>query len=195
MNPIRRLYNAVVTLSTHRHAEAALLGVSFAESSVFPIPPDAMLVPMMLNNRAKIWRYAAICTAGSVAGALLGYAVGSVLYHTVGEPLIALYGLTEKAQHFQALYHQYGAWVIVLKGVTPIPFKLVTIASGMAHFPLLEFVVLCALTRGARFFALGALIHWQGETMLATLEKRLELISILFVAALVAGIALTLWLA
>lgn len=171
---IRKLYDWTIRMSNHPRAGWILFFVSFAESSFFPVPPDAMLVPMVLANRKKAWMFAGICTLSSVLGGLLGYAIGAWMYDTLGHWLITLYGMEEQARHFRELYQEYGAIIILLKGLTPIPYKLVTIASGMAAYPLLPFIILSAITRGVRFFAVTALLHHYGEPVQAYLDKHLE---------------------
>ena len=184
---IRRMYNWAMRMANTRHAVAALFGISFTESSFFPIPPDAMLVPMVLANPKKAWYYAAVCTVASVLGGLLGYALGSVFYDTIGQKIIAFYHLEQQAENFRLLYGQYGAEIILLKGLTPIPFKLVTIASGLAAYPLLPFIILSTITRGARFFLIAGLLKWKGETARLFIEKHLERITLAFLAIIVLG--------
>jgi len=184
---IRRMYNWAMRMANTRHAVAALFGISFTESSFFPIPPDAMLVPMVLANPKKAWYYAAVCTVASVLGGLLGYALGSVFYDTIGQKIIAFYHLEQQAENDRLLYGQYGAEIILLKGLTPIPFKLVTIASGLAAYPLLPFIILSTITRGARFFLIAGLLKWKGETARLFIEKHLERITLAFLAIIVLG--------
>lgn len=184
---IRSIYNWAIRMANHRHAMSVLFGVSFAESSFFPVPPDAMLIPMVLANPKRAWLFAAICTAGSVLGALLGYALGSVFYETIGQKIIAFYHLQQQAENFRTLYAHYGAEIILLKGLTPIPFKLVTIASGLAAYPILPFILLCAITRGARFFLIAAFLNWKGEAARLFIEKHLERLTLAFLAILIIG--------
>ena len=155
---LRRLYDWTLSLAAKPSAPYALAAVSFAESSFFPVPPDAMLVPMVLARPDRAWFYASVCTAASVAGGFVGYAIGALLYDLLGAWLFKIYGLTEGAEAFRAAYGEYGHWVILLKGLTPIPYKLVTITSGFAGYDLFLFAVLSIVTRGARFFILAALL-------------------------------------
>lgn len=185
----RRLYDWVLRMAHHRHAIPAMAGVSFAESSFFPIPPDVMLVPMILARRDKAYLIATVCTVSSVLGGCLGYFIGYALLESVGQWLIALYHMQDKIADFQKLYGEYGTWLILLKGLTPIPYKLVTIASGIAHFPFALFVILSIVTRGARFFIIAALLKRFGEPVQAFIEKRLGLLGWLFLIALVGGFA------
>ena len=155
---LRSLYDRVLALAETRWATPALAAVSFAESSFLPIPPDALLIPMVLARRERAWLYAFVCTAGSVLGGLFGYAIGYFLAPLAGK-LLALMGHGGGLASFQAAYARYGVWVILVKGLTPIPYKLVTIASGIAHFSLPMFVGASVLTRGARFFIEAALLQ------------------------------------
>src|SRR6476469_5152347 len=149
---LRGLYDKVVELSKGKHALTALAAVSFAESSFFPIPPDVVLVPMALAQPQKARLYALVCTIASVIGGLVGYAIGALLYDTLGKWLISAYGYGDGVQAFRDAYDKWGAWIILIKGMTPIPYKIVTIASGFAGYNLLAFAVLSLITRGARFF-------------------------------------------
>ncbi len=185
----RALYDWTLRMARHRHAMRYMGAVSFAESSFFPIPPDVMLVPMMLARRDKIWTIALVCTIASVAGGILGYAIGYFLYETVGEWLIRLYGLQKGAADFENWYAEWGAAIILIKGLTPIPFKLVTIASGLAKFNFGIFVITALITRGARFFLIAALISRFGAPIQDFIEKRLNLVATAFLVLLVAGFA------
>lgn len=187
---LRKLYDWTMGIAAKPNAERWLAGISFAESSFFPIPPDVVVVPMVLANRERAWRIAAICTVSSVLGGLFGYSIGYLLFETLGKQLIAFYGYTDGFDKFNALYAEYGAWVILIKGFTPIPFKLVTIASGVAHYNLLMFTLLSLITRGARFFLIAALLKKYGAPIQEFIEKRLTLVTSVFVIALVGGFAL-----
>jgi membrane protein YqaA with SNARE-associated domain len=187
---IERLYRWILALAASKNAEGALAAVAFAESSFFPLPPDLMLIPMVIARPDRAWRIAAICTVSSVLGGLLGYAIGAVLYDTVGQWLIGIYGLQNKATEFNALYAEYGLWVILIKGLTPIPFKLVTIVSGIAHFNLGVFVAACVVTRGVRFFVVAALLRKFGAPIQAFIERRLTLVFLVVLACIVGGYAL-----
>jgi membrane protein YqaA with SNARE-associated domain len=184
---LRRLYDWCVDSSGKPHAAWVLGAVSFAESSFFPVPPDIMLIPMSLARPERAWFFAAVCTVTSVAGGLLGYFIGAVLYDTAGQWLIQLYGLGGKVDAFRAGYAQYGALIILLKGLTPIPYKLVTITSGFAGFNLGLFIVLSIITRGARFFLEGFLLNRYGERARTIIEKRLGMWAALAAAGVVVG--------
>ena len=185
---LRKLYDRVFDLARSRHATKALAVVSFAESSVFPIPPDVMLAPMILARPEKAYFYAGVCTLASVLGAMLGYAIGYFLID-VGMMILSWLGKADTFEASKALFQQHGAWVILIKGLTPIPFKLITIASGIFQFNFPLFVALCAVTRGGRFFVEAFILKTWGPVMMEMVEKRLALFSIIGLVALVAGIA------
>jgi membrane protein YqaA with SNARE-associated domain len=184
---LRGLYDWVMRLAAHKRALPALAVISFLESSVFPIPPDVMLVPMVLADRTRAFRIALVCTIASVLGGLLGYAIGYYLFETLGEWVVRTYGLQAGLAAFRAGFDEYGIWIILIKGLTPIPYKLVTIASGAAHFDLFTFVWASILTRGVRFFLVAALLWKFGEPIRSFIEKRLTLLTWLFLIALVGG--------
>jgi membrane protein YqaA with SNARE-associated domain len=188
------LYGWCVAAAGKPHAVAILIAVAFAESSFFPIPPDVMLVPMSLARPDRAFRIAAWCTVASVAGGMLGYAIGALLYDSVGAWLIHLYGYGDKVEAFRAAYAQWGAWIIVLKGLTPIPYKIVTITSGFAGYNFFLFVLLSVITRGARFFILAFLLHRYGDAARHIIEKRLALWTWLFLGILIFGIVVALYL-
>ncbi len=184
---LRSLYDWVIRLAGHPRAIPILGVVSFLESSFFPIPPDVMLIPMVLANRDKAFRIALVCTVCSVLGGLLGYAIGYYFFETIGEWVVRTYGLQSGLATFRAGFAEYGIWIILIKGLTPIPYKLVTIASGAAHFDLFTFVWASIVTRGVRFFVVAALLWKFGEPIRAFIEKRLTLVTWLFLIALVGG--------
>jgi membrane protein YqaA with SNARE-associated domain len=184
---LRQIYEWTLSLAASRHAVWALAVVSFVESSFFPIPPDALLVPMIIADRQRAWFYALVATSSSVLGGFLGYAIGFFAFDTIGEPLLRFYGVTEQYHSLQHLYDQWGAWLIVIKGATPIPYKLVTIASGAFHFDLATFTVASVISRGIRFFLIAALLWRFGEPIRDFIEKRLTLVFSVSVAALVGG--------
>lgn len=184
---MRRLYDWVIRLAGHPRAIPAMGVVSFVESSFFPIPPDVMLVPMVLANRQKAFTIALVCTVCSVLGGLLGYAIGFYFFETIGAWVVKTYGLQAGMEKFRDEFARYGIWVILIKGLTPIPYKLVAIASGAAHFDLFTFLWASIVTRGARFFLVAALLWKFGEPIRAFIEKRLTLVMWLFLIALVGG--------
>ena len=184
---LKRLYDKVIALSESPKALPTLAAVSFAESSFFPIPPDVVLVPMALAQPHKARLYALVCTIASVLGGILGYAIGAFLYDTVGHWLISIYGYGDSVEAFRAAYARWGAWIILIKGMTPIPYKIVTIASGFAGYDFFMFVVLSIITRGARFFLEAELLRHFGEPIREFVEKRLTLVTTGFLAVLVGG--------
>jgi membrane protein YqaA with SNARE-associated domain len=175
---LRRLYRWVLELSERPSAPWALAGVSFTESSFFPIPPDVMLVPMCLARPDRAFRYASICTIASVLGGLLGYGIGYILYDTLGSFLIQLYGYGAQAEAFRAAYAEWGHWIILIKGATPIPYKIVTITSGFAAYNLVWFFILSVITRGARFYLVAGILYLWGEPAREFIEKRLEIVAV-----------------
>lgn len=184
---LRRLYDWCIAAADKPYATRLIVAVSFAESSFFPVPPDVMLIPMSLARPDKAYRYALVCTVASVAGGIVGYLIGALLYDSVGQWVIHLYGYGDKVEAFREMYRQYGAWIILLKGLTPIPYKLVTISSGFVGYNFVWFVVLSAITRGARFFVLAFLLHRYGASAREVIEKRLGLWTAIGAAALVGG--------
>jgi membrane protein YqaA with SNARE-associated domain len=184
---LRGLYDYVLKLAAGRHAEPALFVVSFAESSFFPIPPDVMLAPMCFAKPGRAYRYALVCTIASVLGALLGYAIGYLVFETVGQAILNFFGYGGKEEALRASYAQYGVWIIFLKGLTPIPFKLVTIVSGAMKFSLPIFVGACIITRGLRFFIEAFVFKTFGPTLAPIIEKRIGLFMLLFAVVLVGG--------
>ena len=170
-----KLYRRLITLAEGPSAPYALAAVAFAESSVFPIPPDVLLAPMALARPKQAWAFALICTVASVLGGILGYAIGALLFDTLGQWLIHLYGYGDKVEAFRTAYAQYGSLIILLKGLTPIPYKIVTITSGFAGFNLPLFIILSLITRGARFFVEAFLLNRYGARARGIIEKRLGL--------------------
>jgi membrane protein YqaA with SNARE-associated domain len=170
---LRRIYDWCIAAAHKRYAMWVMGSVSFAESSFFPVPPDVMLIPMSLARPERAWTYAMVCTVTSVVGGILGYAIGALLYDSVGLWLIQLYGYGDKVEAFRAGYAEYGAWIILLKGLTPIPYKLVTITSGFAGYDIWLFILLSMITRGGRFFIVAVLLNRYGTTIREAIEKRL----------------------
>jgi membrane protein YqaA with SNARE-associated domain len=187
---INRLYSRTLAIAAHRHAMAAMALISFAESSFFPLPPDVLLVPMTLARPRRAWLIATVCTITSVVGGYVGYAIGYFLFDTVGRPLLEFYHAMDKYEAFKSAFAEWGAWIIVLKGLTPIPFKLVTIASGAAQFNLVSFTLAALVSRSLRFFLLAALLWRFGEPIREFIERRLMLVTSLVAAALVGGVVL-----
>ena len=191
---LRPFYDWTLRVSGHRHAERWLALVSFVESSVFPIPPDVMMIPMILSDRSKAWRIAAIATVASVLGGLFGYAIGALFFDAIGQPILELYGKADKFDAFAEMYNEWGAWVVFGAGVTPFPYKVITIASGVTRLDLLIFVVASVLARGIRFFAVAGLLWYFGPPIRRVLEKHLGLITTLFFVLLLGGFVALKWL-
>jgi membrane protein YqaA with SNARE-associated domain len=187
---LRQLYNWTMSFAAHRNARKALAGISFAESSFFPIPPDVLLIPMVLAERRKAFEIAAICTIASVIGGMLGYAIGAFLYDTVGQWVVNLYNLQDKMETFKAQYEEWGLLIILLAGFTPIPYKVFTITSGLLAYDFGLFVLLSAVGRGGRFFLLAALLYYFGEPIRGFIERRLEVLTAGVAAIAVAGFVL-----
>ncbi len=184
------LYDWTISLAGSKHAPLALGAIAFAESSFFPVPPDVILVPMTLAEPKRAWYFAVLCTIASVAGGALGYAFGALFYDTIGHWLIQLYGYGEKMEALRAFYAQWGALFIVVKGFTPIPYKLVTIVSGLLDYNFALFIGLSLLTRGARFFVLAAAINHFGERIREKLESHFGLFIGVMGAIVVVGFVL-----
>ena len=170
---LRRLYDWCIAAAGKPHASWIMGVVSFVESSFFPIPPDVMLIPMSLARPDRAYFYATLCTVTSVAGGVLGYVIGAYLYDSVGLWLMQLYGYGDKIEAFREAYAEWGAWNILLKGMTPIPYKIVTIASGFAAYPILPFILLSFVARGMRFYLLAFLLNRYGPRARVMLEERL----------------------
>jgi membrane protein YqaA with SNARE-associated domain len=187
---LRRIYDWCIASAGKPHASWIMGIVSFAESSFFPVPPDAMLIPMALARPDKAWYYATLCTWTSVLGGLLGYFIGAALYDTVGHWLIQLYGYGDKVEAFREAYATWGTWIILLKGVTPIPYKIVTITSGFAGYNVFLFVIFSIIARGMRFYLVAFLLHRYGVQARAIIEERLGFwVTISFVVLVVGVIA------
>ncbi len=170
---LRQLYQRVLRLAASRNAPVWLAAVAFAESSFFPVPPDALLIPMALARPDRALRYALIATVASVVGGMLGYLIGYALFDQVARPLLALYHYEAAYAAFQARFAQVGLWIILIKGLLPIPYKIITIASGAAQFDFATFVAASAVTRGARFFLWALLLKYFGEQARGFIERRL----------------------
>jgi membrane protein YqaA with SNARE-associated domain len=161
--------------------------IAFAESSFFPIPPDALLVPMALARPRSAWKFAAICTAASVTGGALGYLIGFAVFDQIARPILNFYGYGSSYAAFQAMFQEYGLRIILVKGLTPIPYKIVTIAAGAARFDFWLFMGASVLTRGARFFLVATLLHFFGDTVRDFIERRLTLVTSVLAVAVVGG--------
>ncbi len=190
---LRRIYDWCVLAAGRPHATWLMGLISFVESSFFPIPPDTMLVPMSLARPDRAWFFAHVCTVTSVAGGVLGYYIGAALYDSVGSWLISLYGYGDKVEAFRQAYAQWGTWIILIKGVTPIPYKIVTITSGFAGYPLLMFIFLSFVARGMRFYLLAFLLNRYGPQARTIIEERLGFWVTVTAVLLVVGIVAALY--
>jgi membrane protein YqaA with SNARE-associated domain len=184
---LNHFYARTLALAASRYAMAALALVAFAESSFFPLPPDLLLIPMILARPRRAFLLAAICTLASIAGGFLGYAIGYFLFDAIGRPILEFYHAMGRYDALKAAFAQWGVWIIIIKGLTPIPYKLVTIASGVAQFPIVPFALASLVSRSLRFFLLAALLWRFGEPVRDFIEQRLMLVTSLFAAALVGG--------
>ena len=191
---LRSLYQRTLSLAESRHALRALAAVAFIESSVFPIPPDVLLIPMILATPQRAFRLAAVCTGASVLGGMLGYAIGYFAFETLGEPVLRFYNAMDRYRELQASFNEWGVWIIVLKGMTPIPYKLITIASGAFKFDLVAFILASIVSRSLRFFLVAALLWRFGAPIRDFIERRLALVTSVFVAILVGGFLLVRYL-
>jgi len=184
---LRRIYDWTMAQAARPNALRVLGIVSFAESSFFPIPPDAMILPMVLARPERAWTIALVATVTSVVGGIAGYAIGYYLFETIGMWVIDLYGYHDKFEAFRAAYAEWGLLIILVKGLTPIPYKIVTIASGAAAFDFPMFVIASIVTRGARFFLVVALLKYFGPPIRTFVERRLTLVTTVFVVFVVGG--------
>jgi membrane protein YqaA with SNARE-associated domain len=184
---LRRLYDWMMRLAANDKAPHALFGISFIESSVFPIPPDVMLVPMVLANRAKAWAYATVCTVGSVLGGIAGYAIGYYLFELLGEPILKLYGYGQRFQETADLFNAWGVWILIAKGWTPFPYKVLTIAAGAFKMEIVPFILASIVARAMRFYLVAGLLFWFGPPIRQFIERRLSLVTTLFLVLLVGG--------
>ena len=183
---LREFYKRVMSAAAHRHAKWWLAIVAFVESSVFLIPPDVMLIPMVLSNRVEWWRIALICTIASVAGGIAGYTIGMFLFDTIGQFLLDFYSYENRFGDFIAKYEKWGMWAVFGAGLTPFPYKVITIASGVARFDLLVFIISSTAARGLRFFLIAWLLYYFGATISNIIEKYFGLITIALLFSIVA---------
>lgn len=186
-NMLRRMYDWCLEAAETKRAKYIMYAVAFAESSFFPLPPDLMLIPMILANRILAWRLALGATIFSVIGGVLGYAIGYYLFATVGQWIIENYGLHHTFERFQTEFKTYGFWIIALKGLTPIPFKLVTIASGVAHFNMMQFLIASTIARAFRFYLLSAMLYFFGPITKKYIEKYLTVALLVSLGIIIIG--------
>ncbi|MWD28135.1 DedA family protein [Aquicoccus sp. SCR17] len=184
---IRRLYDRTLALADHPHALWALAVVAFLESSVFPIPPDILMIPMILATPRRAWLIAGVALAASVLGGLLGYAIGALAFEGIGRPILETLGKADAVAEFNTRFNDFGFWAVLAAGVTPFPFKVITIMSGWTGMPLVTFIATSILARGLRFFVVAALLRVFGAPIRDFIEKRLGLMFTLFVVILLGG--------
>jgi membrane protein YqaA with SNARE-associated domain len=187
---LRSLYNWTISLAQSPHALWALAIVAFVESSFFPIPPDVLMIPMIIARPSRAFLIAAVATVASVTGGLFGYYIGAVLMESVGMPILEVYGKSASFEDMSAVFNEYGAWAVVVAGVTFLPFKVITIASGVTGLPLTVFIVSSIFARALRFFLVAALLWKFGAPIRDFIERRLGLVFIIFCVALLGGFAL-----
>ena len=191
---LHQMYDLMLKLSAHTNAMFFLFLVAFAESSFFPIPPDVMIIPMVLATPNKAWRIAGLATIASVLGGYFGYVIGAFCFDWIAKPILEMYNALEQFQEFEDYYHKFGAWIVFAAGLTPFPYKIITIASGVVHLDLFVFTVASILARGMRFFFVAWLLKKYGEPMKVFIEKNLGWLSVLFLILLIGSFMLIKWL-
>jgi membrane protein YqaA with SNARE-associated domain len=191
---LRALYDRTIRMAEHPHALWALAVVSFAESSVFPIPPDVLMIPMILARPSRAWTIAGVALVASVLGGLLGYAIGALAYESIGQPILAAFGKAEAMVAFNTRFNDFGFWAVLTAGVTPFPYKVITIMSGWTAMPLGTFIATSILARSLRFFLVAGLLWKFGAPIRDFIERRLGLLSIFFVLLLLGGFYITRYL-
>lgn len=184
---VRKVYDWMLAMSASPNAMWFLALVAFAESSFFPIPPDIMLIPMVLAMPAKAWRIAAVATVSSVLGGYFGYGIGVFFFDLIAKPILSFYGYMQQFDVFKDYYHQLGAWIVFGAGITPFPYKVITIASGVVHLDLVTFTIASVIARGMRFYLVAWLLKKYGAPMKIFIEKHLGMLSILFLILLIGG--------
>lgn len=185
---LRPLYNWILRRAARKDAVWWMAGVSFAESSFFPLPPDVMLVPMCLAQPKKLWWYVNVCAFASLIGGAFGYAVGYYLFESVGRLIIDLYNAQESFTRFQEMFSLYGPWFLILKGVTPIPYKLLTITAGFAKLDFTIFMLCSVVARFSRFYMIAILLHFYGPQVQEIIEKRLMLVTTVLLVIVIGGL-------
>jgi len=184
---LRKMYDGTLALASSPHALWWLAAISFIESSFFPIPPDILLIPMVLAAPTRAWKIALVCTVSSVLGGLFGYYIGFALFDVLGQPLVDFYGYGDKFLLGQEYYNRFGEWIVAISGITPFPYKVVTITSGFMNMPVDTFIIVSLIARGIRFFLVAALLWKFGAPIQSFIEKRLGLLTILFFVILIGG--------
>lgn len=191
--PLRRLYNWTLAWASHPKAQLALFCIAIVEASIFPIPPDVLLLLMAVSRPETAFRLAAITTAGSTIGAIIGYLIGMFLFVAIAQPILEFYQAIDVFHQVQDKFIEWGVWFVVIAGFSPIPFKIVTIAAGAFDLAFLPFVIAAVLSRAARFYMEAAIMHWGGESLRNFVEKHFQLLTMIVTVVVVGGFAL-LWL-
>ena len=186
---VKATYDYMLNLASRPNAMYFLFVVAFIESSFFPIPPDVMLIPMVLAAPSKAWRIATVATIASVLGGAFGYAIGVFFFDLIARPILTFYGYMHQFDVFKDYYHEWGAWIVFGAGITPFPYKVVTIASGVVHLDFVVFTLASVVARGMRFYLVEWLLKKFGEPMKEYIEKNLGMLSILFLLLLLGGFA------
>ncbi len=184
---LRALYDRTMAIAGHRHAMWGLALVAFVESSVFPIPPDVLIIPMVMAARSRAWAIAGLATLASVAGGALGYAIGYGFYETLGQPVLEFYGQSGRFAEFQQVYNELGWWLVIGAGLTPFPYKVITIASGVTGLDFFVFMAASVIGRAGRFFLVAALLWYFGPPIRVFIEKNLGLVTAIFFVCLFGG--------
>lgn len=184
---IKATYDYMLGLASNKNAMYFLFAVAFIESSFFPIPPDIMLIPMVLAAPTRAWKIAGVATVASVLGGFFGYAIGVFFFDLIARPILTFYGYMHQFDVFKGYYHEWGAWIVFGAGITPFPYKVITIASGVVHLNLIVFTLASIAARGLRFFIVAWLLKKYGEPMKDYIEKNLGMLSIVFMLLLVGG--------
>ena len=186
---VKATYDYMLNLASRRNAMYFLFAVAFIERSFFPIPPDVMLIPMVLAAPTKAWRIAGIATIASVLGGAFGYAIGVFFFDLIARPILTFYGYMHQFDVFKDYYHEWGAWIVSGAGITPFPYKVITIASGVVHLDFAVFMLASVVARGMRFYLVAWLLKKYGEPMKDYIEKNLGMLSVLFLLLLLGGFA------
>ena len=184
---LKKLYNWTLSMAEHPRALWVLAVVSFAESSVFPIPPDILMIPMILARPSRAWVIAGVALVASVLGGMLGYAIGAFAWEGIGQPILAALGKAESMEAFNTRFNDFGFWAVLTAGITPFPYKIITIMSGWTGMPLMTFILTSILARGLRFFMVATLLRLYGEPIRDFIERRLGLVFVVFLVVLVGG--------
>lgn len=191
---LHALYARTLAMAEHRNALWVLAAVSFVESSVFPIPPDVLMIPMIIVRPSRAWLIALVALVSSVLGGLLGYAIGAFFYETLGAPILDALGKGHAMEEFNSRFNDFGFWAVLIAGITPFPYKVITIMSGWTGMPLMTFLVTSVIARGIRFFLVAGLLYFCGAPIRDFIEKRLGLALTLFMVVLIGGFILVRYL-